>query len=167
MVPFITNVTLDPADLFDWLFGRRILFKTKQTQIIVTNILIVWWRFVCFWAFIWWWILLQLFKKHLPFILILLQSLRLFLLNICWCQLIFCWILCDFFLLWFSMFNFFLSSISFFCRSLFSIFSLPKSDINTLSFMVVFGACLFFLSNVSACWCQKKNMLGHELSIQF
>ena len=41
MVTFITNVTLDPADLFDWFFGRRILFKAKLTQIIVTNNLIV------------------------------------------------------------------------------------------------------------------------------
>ena len=38
MVPLITNVKLDPADLFNWLFARRILFKTSWHKSLLLTI---------------------------------------------------------------------------------------------------------------------------------
>ena len=136
MVPLITNVKLDPADLFNWLFARRILFKTSWHKSLLLTIA------------------LSDEDSHASEHSsddesccscsrnIFHSSLFFFDLCSCFClifvgvSLFFCWILCDFFLLWFSMFNFFLSSISFFC--LYSQFFLSTSPILILFLLWLF-----------------------------
>ena len=141
MVPLNTNVTMDLADLFDWFFGRSILFKTKLTQIIATNNLIIWWRFVCCW-------------EHSSDDESCCSCSRnifhssFFFFDLCGCFclifvgvsfLFFCWILCDFFSLCFSMFNFFLSSI------FFSVFLCSQFFLSTGPLLLLFILWLFLV----------------------
>ena len=140
MVPLITNVKLDPADLFNWLFARRILFKTSWHKSLLLTIALSDEdshpsehssddESCCSCS-------RNIFHSSLFFF------------NLCGCFclifvgvsfLFFCWILCDFFSLRFSMFNFFLSSI------FFSVFLCSQFFLSTGPLLLLFILWLFLV----------------------